>query len=103
MWENYFCEPVNRDDPVNPFEGRHMRAPDLRVEEPTQMDVKNAINSLKNDKVPGLDKIPAELHKIGRKMFHSKIFELLIMIWRTEEKPTTWETGNFVPVHKEGG
>lgn len=29
------------------------------------------------------------------------IFELLIMIWRIEEKPT-WEKDNIIPVHTKG-
>ncbi|XP_066982159.1 uncharacterized protein [Macrobrachium rosenbergii] len=102
IWKNYFCELLNRDDPINPVEGRHMQAPDLIVEEPTLIDVKNVINSLKHNTAPGLNNIPAELLKNGGEMLHSKILELLIKIWRTEEKPTTWETGNIIPVHKKG-
>ncbi|XP_066964342.1 uncharacterized protein [Macrobrachium rosenbergii] len=102
IWKNYFCELLNRGDPVNPTEGRHMQVPNLKVEEPILIDEKNAIISLKNNKAPGLDNIPAELLENDGEMLHSKIFELTIMIWRTEENPTTWETGNIIPGCKEG-
>ena len=66
------------------------------------IDTKNAIQSLKNNKAPGLDNISAELLKNGGDTLHKKLFELILIIWRREEKPTAWETGNIIPVHKKG-
>ena len=90
IWRNYFCELLNREDPANPIEGRDAETPEIEIAEPTRMDVKNAIQSLKTNRAPGLDNIPAELLKNGGETLHTKLFELILIIWRREEKPAAW-------------
>ena len=38
IWRSYFYELLNREDPVNPIEGRHMMAPETEIDEPTMIE-----------------------------------------------------------------
>ena len=51
-----------------------MTAPEIEIDEPTILVVKNAIQNLKNNEAPGLDNISAELLKNGGDTLHKKDF-----------------------------
>ena len=93
---------MNREEPINPIGRPHIQAPDIEVEEPTLVDVRRAIKALKNHKTPGLDNIPAALLKYGGEALKYEVWEIIQIIWRCEEMPGAWDTGNIIPVHKKG-
>ena len=72
------------------------------VLEPTREEVANAIKSLKNNKAPGPDGIPAELLKNGGDDLIGFLHEMILEIWRTEKLPDSWMEGALVPLYKKG-
>ena len=72
------------------------------VPEPTREEVTNAIKSLKNNKSPGPDGIPAELLKNGGNDLIAFLHEIILEIWRTEKLPELWMEGALVPLYKKG-
>ena len=72
------------------------------VLEPTREEVTNAIKSLKNNKAPGPDGIPAELLKNGGDDLISFLHEMILEIWRTEKLPDSWMEGALVSLYKKG-
>ena len=69
---------------------------------PTHEEVIEAINSLKNNKSPGSDDIPAELFKSGGEQLISYLHELILQIWDEETLPEEWLVGLLCPLHKKG-
>jgi len=57
------------------------------VPEPSALEVESAIEKLKSHKSPGIDKIPAELIKAGRRTICYEIHKLIISTWNKEELP----------------
>ena len=43
-----------------------------------------------------------ELLKYGGEVLEYQIFKLIIKLWREEEIPNEWDTGNIIPIHKKG-
>jgi hypothetical protein len=54
-------------------------------------------------KSPGIDQIPAELIKAGRRTIRSKICILIDSISNKEELPAECDESTVVPVYKKGG
>jgi len=69
---------------------------------PTRQETVSAINSLKNNKSPGPDGIPAELLKCGGEELFSTLHEVIEHIWITETLPSKWLEGALCPLHKKG-
>lgn len=69
----------------------------------TEIEVKEAIHSLKNNKSPGEDAIPGEFLKrtvhLGMSRVLQKLFNLIL---QTGQLPKNWHTGIIVPLHKKG-
>ena len=61
-----------------------------------------SIGKLKSHKSPGIDEIPAELIKAGRKTIRCEIHKHIISIWNKEELPEEWKESFIVPVYKKG-
>ena len=72
------------------------------VTEPTRREVSDAIKSLKNNKAPGPDNIPAELLKHGEEELVSILHEMILNVWRAEVLPPEWMEGAIIPLHKKG-
>ncbi|XP_076067687.1 uncharacterized protein LOC143040480 [Oratosquilla oratoria] len=70
---------------------------------PTLVEVKEAINTLKNNKVAGLDGIPAEIYKIGGSLLHYQLHQLLIKIWTNEELPSDLRDSAIITIYKRKG
>ena len=62
-----------------------------------------AIQSMRNNKSPGIDNIPAELYKKGGGLLRNKIHSLIKGIWKEEKIPTDWKTNIIVPIYKNKG
>jgi sorting nexin-29 len=71
------------------------------AEEVTREEVRKAIASLKNNKAPGEDNIPAELLKHGGQEVEGKVYELIKEIWDKETMPRDWTMGVICPIHKK--
>ncbi len=69
---------------------------------PTHQETVDAINSLKNNKAPGPDGIPAELLKNGGEELIGTMHEVIKQIWITETLPSTWLEGALCPLYKKG-
>lgn len=85
-------EPPTADDPREPFfEG-----------EPTSIEVKAAIKSLKNRKAPGADQVTAEMIKTGGDVLLQWLHALILQVWRSAKIPSMWKKAIIVPILKEG-
>jgi len=62
-----------------------------------------AIQSMNNNKSPGIDNIPAELCKSGGGLLLNKIRSLIKRIWKEEKMPADWTTNIIVPIYKNRG
>lgn len=69
---------------------------------PTFEEVSAAISSLKNNKAPGPDNIPAELLKWGGEELATEIYQLVLHIWNSETLPGHLLEGAIIPLHKKG-
>ena len=63
-------------------------------------EVEVAIEELKSHKLPGTDRIPAELIKVGGRTIHYEIHKLITSIWKKEELPEDWKESIIVPIYK---
>ena len=61
------------------------------IEPPDEDDVIAAIASLKNNKAPGSDDLPAELCTNGSPELVKTLQHLVIDIWIEEKLPTAWQ------------
>jgi hypothetical protein len=60
------------------------------------------INRLRNNKVPGIDLIPAELAKFAGPEYVSHLHKLIVKIWITEITREEWNLSILCPIHKNG-
>jgi hypothetical protein len=67
--------------------GRWIYTAEPLVPEPSAFEVKLAIEKLRSHKSPGVDHIPAELIKAGRRTICSEIRKYIVCIWNKEELP----------------
>ena len=61
------------------------------VPEPSAFKVETVIGKAKRHKSPGIDQIPAEMFKVGRRTIHCEILKHIISIWNKEELPEVWK------------
>ena len=71
-------------------------------QEPTRYEVERAIQRMKNNRAPGEDTIVAELIKHGGVRIVKAVYELIKLIWTTENMPQEWDTGIICPIYKKG-
>jgi hypothetical protein len=72
------------------------------VPESSSFEVKIDIPTLKKDKTPGSDQIPAELIQAGGEILPSKIHKLINSIWNKEELSDQLKKSIIVPIYKKG-
>ena len=75
---------------------------DAVIPPPSLTEVETALNSLKNDKSPGIDGIQSDLLKIIPDSVTSAYHDLILNIWEKEIWPTRWCQSIVVPIHKKG-
>jgi hypothetical protein len=69
---------------------------------PTIDEIEQAIKKLRNNKVPGIDLIPAELVKFAGPEYVKHLHQLIAKIWITEIIPEEWNLSIVCPIHKKG-
>lgn len=70
-------------------------------EEPTYKEVTEIISSLKNNKSPGSDNIVNGLIKVVGHSLWTRIYELIMKIWNTEQMLNEWKEGIICPIFKK--
>ena len=73
--------------------------------EPTQVleeEVKEAMNSIKKGKSPGVDNIPGELIKNGGEEMVKAVTTICQRIWRDKGWPEQWTKSIMIPLPKKG-
>jgi hypothetical protein len=109
-WKTYFQDlliTTATADNSNPLEAMNANQADteeeLEEEPPDILDIEMAIESMHNNKSPGIDNFPLELCKKGGGLLLNKIHSLIKGIWREEKLPTDWTTNIIVPIYKNKG
>jgi hypothetical protein len=109
-WNAYFQDLLTTTataDHSNSLEATYANQADteeeLKEEPPDILDIEMAIQSMNNNKSPGIDNIPAELYKKGGGLLLNKIHSLIKGIWREEKVPTDWKMNIIVPIYKNRG
>ena len=105
-WVEHFRSVLNQPPPIAPYNmqwtGEEAFEVQVNMEEITQMEVKEAITSLKNNKAPGADEISAELLKRGGSTVVVWLTAVFNRMWRNGKVPHEWTKGVIVKVPKKG-
>ncbi|KAJ8417554.1 hypothetical protein AAFF_G00223970 [Aldrovandia affinis] len=104
-WVEHFREVLNQPTPPTLFNlDQEPPAPTLNItsDKISGIEVARAIKSLKNNKVPGLDKVSAELLKHGQEVGVESLTHLFNLIWHSEDVPVDWRSGVIVTLPKKG-
>jgi len=72
------------------------------VEPPTLEEVRIAVQSLKNNKALGVDRITEEIYKIGGPALQARVHNLIKTIWMKEIIPKDWAISMICPIYKKG-
>lgn len=104
-WREHFQELLNRDSTadlavIDLIPQRPTR--ENMGEAPTITEVQDAIRSLRNNKAPGPDGIPAEILKEGGPGLLKHLHALLLKIWHKEELPSELRDALIVVIFKKG-
>lgn len=102
-WKEHFERLLNANTDTT-YTNERVDIPDdgINMEPPTLEELKDIIKSLKNNKAPGIDGIPAELVKKGGIVVVEKLHELITKIWMEEYLPNDWKEAIICPIHKKG-
>ena len=86
-------------------EGEELRADNKNLQEteiPSEEEVNEVIDNMKNNKSPGKNKVMAENIKYGGEVLRREITELIRDIWMQETMPEGWKKSIIVPLYKKG-
>lgn len=86
------------------WEGAHeLNIPERDIKPPDEKEIEEAIESLKNQKAPWPDGLPAEVFMYGMTEIMKCFHNLILDIWEQEELPKEWCRSSIFPIHKNGG
>ena len=105
-WAEHFRTLLNQRYPTDPNILDQVPAVPLAVEmdnQPTFLETTNAIKLLKNNKAPGPDGLPSELFKAGGYTLHTKLHELMLLIWNNEQVPADFVKSDIITIYKNKG
>ncbi|XP_054259423.1 uncharacterized protein LOC128984157 [Macrosteles quadrilineatus] len=104
-WAEHFTELLNGnhtgEDRALDWQPKYHTA-DPWIEEPSLEEVEICKKKQKNHRAPGEDNINAELWKHGGQELACCLHKLILMIWRQESLPSSWNNGVITPVYKKG-
>ena len=105
-WQQHFNELLNRPSHVDQRSIDQLpQKPVIQhlANEPTEQEIRKAINLLSNGKSPGEDGIPAEIFKHGGEVLITRLHSLYCHIWRDEEVPQQLKDALIVTIFKRKG
>lgn len=101
MLAKYFHSLLNCEPPLEQLDFEKPPSnPDSKP--PSLREVKEIINSLKNNKSPGEDGIIAEIWKLNDNNLTQTTHRIISKIWETEQIPAEWKCALIHPLHKKG-
>ena len=102
-WVEHFKEVLNQPPPPHDANIQPAAAElPINCNRPSKAEISKAINTLKNNKSPGPDNIPAEVLKADLETSTQMLYELLGKIWEDENIPQDWKEGHLVKLPKKG-
>lgn len=102
-WAEYFDELLNGTEEVTGLGGNTLECSESEeIEEPSEREVIEVINKLKNNKSGGENGVTAEVLKMGGAELQRRISNLIKNIWVKEQLPKQWNNAIVCPVHKKG-
>jgi hypothetical protein len=72
------------------------------TEVPSKLEILQAINSLKNGKAPGVDRIPPEVLKADPHTKTELLYPVIKKIWTEERMQEDWRKGLLIKIPKKG-
>src|SRR6185436_2187167 len=100
-WKNFFKELLNGGE-ENEVADQIIPEDEIPISQPTEQEISNIIQELKNNNSPGGNDISAEMLKAGGKQLKKKLTELIKRIWDTKQMPIEWSEARICPIHKKG-
>ena len=79
-----------------------MREVDIDISNPSMVEIRETLKSLKNNKGAGIDGIPYEFFKFGGEWAVRALFELYKQVWVEEVVPAKWNESRVILLHKGG-
>ncbi|EYC15224.1 hypothetical protein Y032_0037g3398 [Ancylostoma ceylanicum] len=104
-WKEFFSELCNHESPQGPpLEPLSIQTPrnTFLDGKPNIDEIRKAVRSLKNGKLPGVDNITAEAIKAGGEVLLRRLHSLISLVRQSEVIPATWNRALVVPIHKKG-
>lgn len=103
-WAEYFKELLNiqREEIIIAPEKENILELNINTDPPNKEELIEAIESLKNNKSPGIDQITGELLKADVNVTTEILLPLFEKIWKEEKFPKDWQTGVIVKIPKKG-
>ncbi|XP_034071876.1 LOW QUALITY PROTEIN: uncharacterized protein LOC117545945 [Gymnodraco acuticeps] len=105
-WAEHFGTLLNQDSDADPtvLDDLPTLPPMHNIDQPpTLLEVLSAIRSLKNNKSPGNDNIPAELLKQVGYLCTRALHKYITKVWADENVPQQWKDANVVAIYKNKG
>ena len=105
-WASHFETLLNHNNPIDPhiLDTLPDLPPLMHLDTPPQYsETRQAIRSLKNNKSPGPDGIPAEVFKRGGYLLTRRLHLLICTIWEHVTIPQDWKDANIVVIYKNKG
>lgn len=103
-WQQYYQELLQQPDTRRSHESNYEETWKLKIDidKPTENEIKEAIQQLRNCKAAGIDEIPAELWKADIESAVNMLAPLIEEIWAQERTPAEWNNGIIVNLPKKG-
>jgi hypothetical protein len=103
----YFLEILNKDiitndgDEDEDDDVGNQRELRINTEVPSKLEILQAINSLKNGKAPGVDRIPPEVLKADPNTTTELLYPVIKKIWTEERMPEDWRKSILIKIPKK--
>jgi len=99
-WRSHLSQLFNVHG-INDVWQTEIRRREPLVPELSEFEFEMGIENLKRHKLPGIDEIPSELIKTGKRTICSESHKPTNNIWNKEELPEEWTESIIVPTYKK--
>ena len=104
-WREHFEQLLNVPGSIQPEAlsriQQHSEITELN-DEPSLVELMNAVKILSEGKAPGPDGIPAEIWKCGGEKLIDQLHKIILRAWQEENVPQEWKDANLVTIFKKG-